>query len=108
MERRRRTGPRTKASRIDLPDDSETIFDFSSLPHIEDFIDYGQIVVGIMPPVGCVAVAGEGRQSVAMLRRREGETLKQLLTRLDFAIARAMADDVFTDEVNTQQSRTHP
>ena len=107
MERRRRTGPRTKASRIDLPDDSETTFDFSSLPHIEDFIDYGQIVVGIMQPAGCVAVAGEGRQSVAMLRRREGETLKQLPTRLDMAIARAMADDVFTDEVNTQQSRTH-
>jgi len=42
-----------------------------------------------------------------MLRRQEGETLKQLLTRLDFAIALAMADDVFTDEVNTQQSRTH-
>jgi hypothetical protein len=70
-------------------------------------INYGQIVVGIMPPAGCVAVAGEGRQSVAMLRRREGETLKQLLTRLDIAIARAMADDVFTHEVNTQQSRTH-
>jgi hypothetical protein len=52
-------------------------------------------------------VAGEGRQSVAMLRRREGETLKQLPTRLDMAIARAMADDVFTDEVNTQQTRTH-
>jgi len=42
-----------------------------------------------------------------MLRRREGETLKQLPTRLDMAIARAMADDVFTDEVNTQQTRTH-
>lgn len=72
MERRRKTGLRTKASRIDLPDDSETIFDFSSLPHIEDFINYVQIVVGIMQPVGCVAVACEGRQSVAMLRSREG------------------------------------
>jgi hypothetical protein len=41
-----------------------------------------QIVVSIMLPAGCVAVAGEGRQSVAMLRRRDGETLKQLLSGL--------------------------
>ena len=48
MERRRKTGSRTKESRIDLPEDRETTFDFSSLPHIEDFINYGQITVGIM------------------------------------------------------------
>jgi hypothetical protein len=42
-----------------------------------------------------------------MLRRREGEALKQLPTPLDIAIARAMADDVFTDEVNTKQNRIH-
>jgi hypothetical protein len=100
MERRRNAKPRTRASRIDLPDDDKVKFDFSSLPHIEDFINYGQIVVGIMQPVGCVAVAGEGKQSVAMLRRRNGESLKKLLTRLDLAIARAMVDDIYTDEIN--------
>jgi hypothetical protein len=35
-----------------------------------------------------------------MLVRHEGETLKQLLIRLDLAIARAFVDDIFTDEVN--------
>jgi hypothetical protein len=35
-----------------------------------------------------------------MLVRREGETLSQLLKRLDLAIARAHTDDVFTDEIN--------
>jgi hypothetical protein len=104
MERRRKPEPRTRASRIDLPSQVEdSTFDFSSLPHIEDFIKYGQIVLGIMKPVGCVAVAGEGRHSVAMLRRRDGETLMQLMTRLDLAIALAMTDDVFTDEVNPPQ-----
>ena len=34
-----------------------------------------------------------------MLVRRKGETLAQLLTRLDLAIARAQTEDVFTDEV---------
>jgi hypothetical protein len=36
-----------------------------------------------------------------MLRRRKGETLTQLLIRLDLAIGKAFTEDVFTDEVNT-------
>jgi hypothetical protein len=53
-------------------------------------------------PVGeCVAVAHEGRNTLAMLVRRKGETLAQLLTRLDLAIARAQTDDIFTDEINS-------
>jgi hypothetical protein len=50
MERRRKPGPRTRASRIDVPDGEEHTFDVSSLPHIENFINYGQIVLGIMEP----------------------------------------------------------
>ena len=35
-----------------------------------------------------------------MLVRQKGETLAQLLTRLDMAIAKAFTEDVFTDEIN--------
>jgi len=35
-----------------------------------------------------------------MLKRRKGESLAQLLSRLDLAIARAHTDDIFTDEIN--------
>ena len=35
-----------------------------------------------------------------MLVRRRGETLAQLLTRLDLAIAKAFNEDIFTDEIN--------
>ena len=42
-----------------------------------------------------------GRQTLAMLRRRKDETFKQLLARLDTAIASATIDDVYVDEVNT-------
>jgi fumarate reductase subunit D len=59
------------------------------------------ILIGIMAPAGCVAVAAEGRHTLAMLRRRTGETLLQLLNHLDLAVATAMVDDIFTDEVNT-------
>jgi hypothetical protein len=47
-----------------------------------------------------VAIAHEGKNTLAMLVRRKGETLTQLLTRLDLAIGRAQTEDVFTDEVN--------
>lgn len=36
----------------------------------------------------------------AMLVRRDGETLKQLLIRLDRAIEMAVEDEIFIDEVN--------
>ena len=54
-----------------------------SLPHIAELIDHGQITVGVMEPVGCVAVASQDSNTLAQLRRRKGETLLQLLTRLD-------------------------
>ena len=102
MERRRKSAapqPRggisedaaTKASTSSLPD----------FPYIEETIEQGGISIGVIPPLTeCVAVAHEGRNTLAMLKRREGETLAQLLSRLDLAIARAHTDDIFTDEIN--------
>ena len=57
-----------------------------------------------MEPVGAVAIAAEGHQTLALLRRREDETFKQLLARLDLAIASATIDDVYVDEVNAPQN----
>jgi hypothetical protein len=71
------------------------------LPYIEETIENGGITIGIIPPLSeCVAVAHEGRHTLAMLKRQKGESLAQLLSRLDLAIARAQTDDVFTDEIN--------
>ena len=97
MEGRRKTRPHTTASRIDLPE-----YENSLLP-ISTFTEHGQIVIGYMEPVGAVAIASEGRQTLAMLRRRKDETFKQLLARLDLAIASATIDDVYVDEVNVPQ-----
>jgi hypothetical protein len=41
---------------------------------------------------------------MAMLRRRKDEPFKQLLARLDTAIAKATIDDVYVDEVNTPRN----
>ncbi len=101
MELRPKSASRKRTRSIDKEVSSERVaFDPSSLPHIADLIDYGDITVGVIEPVGCVATATDGSNCLAMLVRRDGETLHQLLLRLDLAIARAFVDDIFTDEVN--------
>ena len=104
MERRRKARPHTTASRIDLPEEQFSPFLISSYPNIDEFTEHGQIVIGYMEPVGAVAIAAEGRETLAMLRRRKDEPFRQLLLRLDMAIASATIDDVYIDEVNTPQN----
>jgi hypothetical protein len=97
LERRRKsTAPHTPGGLNESATDS-----LSNLPYVNEIIELGGISIGVVPPLTqCVAVAHEGRNTLAMLVRRKGETLAQLLTRLDLAIARAQTEDVFTDEVN--------
>ena len=71
------------------------------MKNIETLIDEGgNISVGRLDPFDCVAAAADHHNSLAMLVRRDGETLNALLKRLDEAIGLAWSDDVFTDEVN--------
>jgi hypothetical protein len=79
-----------------------------SLPYLEELTQHGQITLGNVRPVGCVAVAHDGRQTVSMLLRREGETVTQLLTRLDVAIAKALTEGIRTDEVNPISQQYFP
>jgi hypothetical protein len=82
-----------------------------SLPNIAELIEHGQIAIGTFPGVGCAAVASgkfnaaSGRhKTLSVLARRKGETLAQLLTRLELAVAMALEDKIFTDEVNLSRS----
>ena len=74
----------------------------NSLKNIETLLDEaGDITIGgNVLPNECVATAADGSNCLAMLVRRDGETLAALLKRLDKAIERAWSDDEFTDEVN--------
>jgi len=71
-----------------------------TLPFIGELMKYGQITLANLREVGCVAVAHDGRQTVSMLLRREGETVTHLLTRLDLAVGKALTEGIRTDEVN--------
>ena len=69
--------------------------------NIEALIDEGgEITLGRLPPFDCVATATDDTACLAMLVRRDGETLNQLIRRLDKAIHLAWTDNWFTDEVN--------
>jgi hypothetical protein len=88
--------------------EKKTVIDADLLPHLADLIDYGEITIGMLEPVGGVATAIDGSNCLAMLVRREGETFLQLLQRLDLAVALAFTEDIFTDEVNTQLRSSRP
>jgi hypothetical protein len=64
-------------------------------------IDFGGITIGQMEPVGCVAIANTEDGCLAMLRQQRNESFGSLLVRLDQAIAKAMNEDIYTDEINT-------
>jgi hypothetical protein len=76
----------------------------TSLPHIAELIENGQITIGVLNPVGCVAIANDEHSNLAMLVRRQNESLEALLTRLDHAIDKAINEEIFTDEVNRRRS----
>ena len=72
-----------------------------SLPNIDELVDSGgQITIGYLHPIECAAVANDESNTLAMLKRRPGESLQQLLERLDAAIARAWDTETFVDEIN--------
>jgi hypothetical protein len=99
LEHRRTDRKRTRSLNEPRTGDGSVV-DTLSLPNIAELIAYGGITIGVVRPVGCVAVANDEDNCLAMLRRRQGETLAQLLTRLDLAIAKAFTEDIFTDEIN--------
>jgi ribosome assembly protein YihI (activator of Der GTPase) len=66
--------------------------------------DGGDITLGALPPHQCAATAADGSNCLAMLVRRDGESLNALLKRLDKAIGLAWSNDTFIDEVNDGES----
>jgi hypothetical protein len=71
------------------------------LAHIEWLLaEHGSITLNDMPPMGCVAAAADNHTCYAMLARRRGETVLELLHRLDNAIATAAENNTTIDEIN--------
>lgn len=62
--------------------------------------DGGQITIGQLHPIACAAIANDDHNCLAMLQRRPGESLRDLLVRLDAAIATAWNEEILIDEIN--------
>ncbi len=74
----------------------------STFANIEWIIaNHGSITIGdIGADVGCVAAAADPHLCYAMLAKRDGESLLELMGRLDRAIASAAETSVTIDEIN--------
>jgi hypothetical protein len=95
---RTRKSPRSLNQSPEPASASDPVADL--LPNLASFIEDGEVTIGIVDPVGCIATAADQHASIAMLVRRKNETLTELLTRLDYAVGLALTEDIFTDEVN--------
>ena len=62
-------------------------------------------MIGTVAPIRGAAAAHDGRQTLAMLRRRPREAIPDLLARLDAAIATATATGARVDEINTPSAK---
>ncbi|MCA9755617.1 MAG: hypothetical protein KDA27_07430 [Candidatus Eisenbacteria bacterium] len=72
-----------------------------NLKHVTNLLDDGgSVTLGAVGPVGCAAIASDHHNCLAMLVRGGGESLEDLLTRLDEAIRTAVEDGFFSDEIN--------
>jgi hypothetical protein len=73
----------------------------SPWPHIEEFLESGgNIQIGRVSPLDYVAVASDEYTMMAALTRNEGETLMELIQRLDTAVDQVVNHDNMTDEIN--------
>lgn len=71
------------------------------MKHIEALIaEGGNITLGAVYPIECAATAADDHNVVAMLVRRDGETLHALLKRLNKAIGRFYDEGDIVDEIN--------
>lgn len=79
-------------------------------PHITELLDQagGHIRIGRMPPIEGSAIAVNDQTLVVSLVQQEGETLPELLRRLDAAIGKALHEGVTTNEINGGRFRLGP
>ena len=77
-------------------------------PHVDALIHGGgQIMIGAIRPVPVAAVAHDGRQPLAMLRCAPGESLQQILGRLETALALARTTGQRVDDINRPDEQTN-
>jgi len=102
----RRTPPRRTPAQRRSVKDPQRPDAANPWPHLQELIDNdGSISIGRVRPISCAAVANDEYTTYAMLVRLEKETLVELMTRLDSAVAKAIDEDICIDEINRPRSK---
>jgi hypothetical protein len=60
----------------------------------------GQVTLGAVAPIGCAAIAHDGKNTRVALKRQSGENLMRLLLRFDEALVQALDHNIVVDEIN--------
>jgi hypothetical protein len=60
----------------------------------------GEVTIGRYDPVRCAASACDEDSQLAVLVKRDIETIDDLIERLDAAVDRAWEHEIYTDEIN--------
>lgn len=78
----------------------------TSFEHIQAFLDHsrGQITIGEIPPIRSAALAAEGKKVRVALVRRDGETVADLLLRLEAALAEKKVIDEVLPEIKRRRA----
>jgi len=77
----------------------------NDLPNIKTLVTLarGEITLGAVAGLECVATASDEDQCLAMLVKGDDETIDHLLRRLDHAIEQAQEHACLIDELNTNR-----
>jgi len=107
MERRRKgareSSPGCIAASLSLPPDVKA--SSSVWAHIRALIDTGrQVMIGTIADPRSRGRTHDGKSTLAMLRRRPGEAVPELLARLAATIATAKSTGPRVDEINDPSS----
>jgi hypothetical protein len=107
VERRTRTRRAARARRVKHPPTPKPAS--TPWPNIEAFFEAGEGDIslggiGYNPTLRHTAIASDENNMLVALVRRQGETLHQLLERLEQALGPAIEDSVFVDEINGPSS----
>ena len=75
----------------------------SPFPRLDAFVlgEDGNISIGRVGAIACAAIASDEHCMYVALQRRRGETMMQLLARLEMALGPALEDHQYVDEINS-------
>ena len=99
--------PGARSNKSRTPKKPKTALPTAPFPTLQAFIDSGgHFDVGHIYPIECAAIANDDHNMYVALLRRRGESLMDLMARLDTSLRHCLENDDIIDEINAPPSST--